>query len=97
METKGFLQFEIFINVLVSFFRFIWIPVGYGSIRPLEIFQFFQCGDRVYTSESDVCRRQILTYKDGPRTERFNNSYSVIETTVPVNMSSVLIIYLSHT
>ena len=21
-------------------------------------------------SESDVCRRQILTYKDGPRTER---------------------------
>ena len=24
----------------------------------------------LYTSESDVCRRQILTYKDGPRTER---------------------------
>ena len=21
-------------------------------------------------SESDVCKRQILTYKDGPRTER---------------------------
>ena len=30
----------------------------------------FQCGDRLYTSESDVCRRQILMYKDGPRTER---------------------------
>ena len=37
----------------------------------------FQRGDRLYarighlyTSESDVCRRQILTYKDGPRTER---------------------------
>ena len=29
----------------------------------------FQCGDRLYTSESDVNRRQILTYKDGPRTE----------------------------
>ena len=29
----------------------------------------FQCGDRLYTSESDVCRRQILAYKDGPRTE----------------------------
>ena len=28
-----------------------------------------QSGDRFYTSESDVCRRQILTYKDGPRTE----------------------------
>ena len=24
----------------------------------------------IYTSESDVCRRQILTYKDGPRTEK---------------------------
>ena len=32
--------------------------------------QPFQCGDRFYTSESDVCRCQILTYKDGPRTER---------------------------
>ena len=30
----------------------------------------FQRRDRLYTSESDVCRRQILTYKDGPRTER---------------------------
>ena len=26
--------------------------------------------DRLYTSESDVYRRQILTYKDGPRTGR---------------------------
>ena len=24
----------------------------------------------IYTSESDVSRRQIVTYKDGPRTER---------------------------
>ena len=30
----------------------------------------FQCGDRLYTSESDVYSRQILKYKDGPRTER---------------------------
>ena len=30
----------------------------------------FQRGDCLYTSESDVSRRQILTYKDGPRTER---------------------------
>ena len=29
----------------------------------------FQRGDRLYTSESDVCRRQILMYKDGSRTE----------------------------
>ena len=26
--------------------------------------------DRLYTSESDVCRRQILTYKEYPSTER---------------------------
>ena len=31
--------------------------------------QPFQRGDRLYAAESDVCRRQILTYKDGPRTE----------------------------
>ena len=30
----------------------------------------FQHGHRLYTSESDVCRRQILAYKDCPRTER---------------------------
>ena len=36
----------------------------------LEIFYFFQRGDRLYTSESDVYRRQILTYKDGSRAER---------------------------
>ena len=34
-----------------------------------------QCGDRLYTSESDVSTRQILTsliptFKDGPRVER---------------------------
>ena len=40
------------------------------GLRPLEIFQFFQCEDRLDTSESDVYRRQILTYKDGPRAER---------------------------
>ena len=26
--------------------------------------------NRLYTSEYDVCRRQILMYKDGPRSER---------------------------
>ena len=30
---------------------------------------FFRYGDRFYTSESDVYRRQILTCKDDPRTE----------------------------
>ena len=27
--------------------------------------------DRIYTSESDVCGRQILTYKDGTALEEF--------------------------
>ena len=30
----------------------------------------FQRGDRLYTSESDVYRRQIPTYTEGHRTER---------------------------
>ena len=34
-----------------------------------HIFQFFQSGDRLYTSESDVYRRQILAYRDGLRVE----------------------------
>ena len=45
------------------------------GLRPLEIFNFFQCEDRLYTSESDVYRRQILTYKDGPRTERVDSGH----------------------
>ena len=40
------------------------------DLRPSYIFQFFQRGDRPYTSESDVCRRPILTYKDDPRAKR---------------------------
>ena len=28
-----------------------------------------QRGNRLYTSESDICRHQILTYKDDPRAE----------------------------
>ena len=30
----------------------------------------FQCGDRFYTSDSDVYRRQVLTSKVNPRTEK---------------------------
>ena len=36
-------------------------------------YQPFECGYceyRLYTSESDVCRRQIMTLEDDPRTER---------------------------
>ena len=40
----------------------------YGSTPIANI--FFQCWDRLYMIESDVYRRQILTYKDGPRAKR---------------------------
>ena len=37
------------------------------GLWPLKIFLLLQCGDRLYTSDSDVCRRQILTTKVDPR------------------------------
>ena len=40
-----------------------------SAYRQAEVYPF-QRGDRLYTSESDVYRRHIVTYKDGPRTER---------------------------
>ena len=43
--------------------------LAYGLYK---YFQFFQRVDRLYTSESDVYRRQILTDKDGPRAKRVN-------------------------
>ena len=39
------------------------------DLRPLENSKFFQCVDRLYTSESDVYRRRILMYKDSLRFE----------------------------
>ena len=48
-------------------------------LRPLEVFPFFQFGDCLYTSESDVNRRQFLTYKDGPRAKNnFNRLSSIV-------------------
>ena len=38
----------------------------YGLYKYVDSFS----GGRLYTSESDVCWRQILTYKDGPRAVR---------------------------
>ena len=46
---------------------------------PMEMFNFFNADisciltrDRLYMSESYVCRRQILTSKNDPRTERID-------------------------
>ena len=43
------------------------------GVRPLEFFLILQREERLYTSESDVYRRQILTYKVDPRAVRVNN------------------------
>ena len=55
-------QFEIIINVLVSSFHFIWILMlwVYDHYTYFNSFIFFQCGDRLYTSESDIYGRQII-------------------------------------
>ena len=39
----------------------------------------FHRGNRLYTSESDVYRRQILMYKDDPRTERIKIFLMVVD------------------
>ena len=51
---------KIIINVSVNSFCFMSIPIYYGSTAIINII-FFQCGDRIYTSEFDVYRCQILT------------------------------------
>ena len=40
--------------------------------RSLQLFILLQCGDRLWSSESDVYRRQILTTKVDPRALRIN-------------------------
>ena len=47
------------------------------GLRPLEILYFFQCEEFLYKSEYAVYRRHILTYKDGPRTERVEGSHAI--------------------
>ena len=51
-----------------------WLNAGPTSATPA-----FQCGDRVQTSESDVCRRQILTSKVDPSTERIKICMIVVD------------------
>ena len=41
----------------------------YGSMAIINIL-LFQWEDRLYMSESDVYRRQLMTYKDVPRAGR---------------------------
>ena len=42
------------------------------GLWPLYIVLLLKCGDRHLTSESDVCRRQILTSNVDPRAVKVN-------------------------
>ena len=48
------------------------------GLRPLEIFLFLQCEDRLQSSESDVYRRQNLTSEVYPRTVRVKGHREVL-------------------
>ena len=56
------------------------------GLRPLEIFYFFQCGDRLYT------------YKDGPRTERvkYSSNRDFVCICLVSGLQTLKIFYLSH-
>ena len=49
------------------------------GLHVVEIFYFLHCGDRLYTSECDICGRQILTYKNGPRAETVFSNFHPLE------------------
>ena len=74
METKGFFQFKIIINVLVSS-SFEYLCQESTTFRNIVI---IPVRDRLYMSEFDVYRYQRLTYKGGPRAEKVNRKCDVI-------------------
>ena len=96
METKGPLQFEIIINVSVSSFCSICY-VSTAIINNLIL----SVRDRLYMSESDVHRRQILTYKDGAitvlSTKLTRARATNVQTTTGLGMSLLKLLYVTHT
>ena len=56
METKGFFQFEIIINVLLSCFWYIWIP-GLWVYGHWKYFYFYSAG-------IDFSRQNLTTEVD---------------------------------
>ena len=70
------------INKYCASFDFIRFQCSQCSMSNREnnnvlLIQPFQCEDPLYTSESDVYRRHILTYKDGPRNDIFKREGDV--------------------
>ena len=62
----------------------------YGSTAIRKIL-LFQREDRLYTSQSDVYRRQILTYKDGLRAERVNDDWILAINHISYGGASLLV------
>ena len=74
-----------------------FVPLKLAIAKAMMPTSPFQCGDRLYTSESDVCRRQIMTCKDGPCTEwikTFHKPY-IYNTGIQMKRKE-LTIYISH-
>ena len=91
-----FSLFEIIRNALVLALFDSFEYLIYGATVIINIV-LFQCGDRLCTSESDVYRRQILTYKVGPRAERvIIHGYSIKATQPGQNHHFYLSIICQH-
>ena len=73
METKGFCQFEIIVNVLVSYFRFIWIPL----LLVYDHYNFSILPGPGPSLDTRILRlrRLILTSKGGHFAERIKTDW----------------------
>ena len=63
LKRLRMLQYRIII-IIITYKRYLRLC--------LYILIHIQRVDRLYTSESDVCRRQILTHKDSPALKELN-------------------------
>ena len=62
METKGFFQFEIIINILVGSFRLIWIPMlwVYGHYKYVYSYSVgIDFTRQILTSKDDLCAVRV--------------------------------------
>ena len=74
-----YFQLNMYITQPVRFAQNISIATCFVNIFVVKKSKSLQRGDRIYTSESDVCRSQTLTYKDDPRTERIKICQMVVD------------------
>ena len=70
METKGFYSIRNHDKCLSSLFAVHLNTYGIKVFGHYKYFHSYSVGDRLYSSESDVYRRQILSNKVDPRAVR---------------------------